>query len=322
MSAGQIPPMMLIGAAGFALLVIGAGSLLAMDSRSRLVEQRTKAVATSYAPVVMSAGGRSLRLKGAVKNASPLESLGKLIGLEPGRPDLYPVPWWTVPLAMFGFGFFLAKLVVFLVGDIGWVAWPAGWFLGSRWLLQRWLLKYRNELIKQLPDALAMIVRTVRAGIPVTEACQVAARESPALTAAEFGILSNEISVGRTMEDGLWKMAARTGLREYRFLAVALTLQAQTGGNLTETLEKLADVIRRRSALRQRGKALTSEGRATAVVLTILPFLVAAALTLVAPTYIVLLITDPLGKKILLAAITCLCLGLLTMRSMIKRSLS
>jgi tight adherence protein B len=188
--------------------------------------------------------------------------------------------------------------------------------------LLRWLTKYRNELIRQLPDALSMIVRTVRAGIPVTEACQVVARESPALTAVEFSILANEISVGRTMEDGLWKMAARTGLSEYRFLAVALTLQAQTGGNLTETLEKLADTIRRRSALRQRGKALTSEGRTTAIVLTALPFLVAGALTIVAPTYIALLITDPLGKKILLAAITCLCSGLLTMRSMIKRSLS
>jgi tight adherence protein B len=315
-------PMLMLGAAGFTLLAVGAGSLLVMDSRNRLVEQRTKAVATSYAPVVMSTGGRSLRLKGIVKNASLVERVGQLIGLEPGRPDLYPEPWWTVPLFMFGAGFLVAKLVVFLVGDFGWVAWPAGWFLGSRWLLRRWLTKYRNELIKQLPDALSMIVRTVRAGIPVTEACQVVARESPPLTAAEFSVLANEISVGRTMEDGLWKMAVRTGLREYRFLAVALTLQAQTGGNLTETLEKLADVIRRGSALRQRGKALTSEGRTTAIVLCVLPFLVAGALTIVAPTYIVLLVTDPLGKKILLAAITCLCSGLLTMRSMINRSLS
>jgi tight adherence protein B len=315
-------PMLMLGAAGFALLAVGAGSLLAMDSRNRLVEQRTRAVAASYAPVSASAAGRSLRLKGIATNASLAERAGQLIGLEPGRPDLYPVPWWTIPSVMLGAGFVLAKLVVFLVGEIGWIAWPIGWFLGSRWLLLHWLTKYRNELIRQLPDALSMIVRTVRAGIPVTEACQVVARESPALTAAEFSVLANEISVGRTMEDGLWKMAARTGLREYRFLAVALTLQAQTGGNLTETLEKLADVIRRRSALRQRGKALTSEGRTTAIVLTVLPFLVAGALTIVAPTYIVLLITDPLGKKILLAAITCLCSGLLTMRSMIKRSLS
>ena len=175
-------PMLMLGAAGFTLLAVGAGTLLAMDSRNRIVEQRTRAVASSYAPVTVSAAGRSVRLKGAATNASLVERTGQLIGLEPGRPDLYPVPWWTIPSVMLGFGFLIAKLVVFLIGDIGWIAWPIGWFLGSRALLLHWLTKYRNELIKQLPDALSMIVRTVRAGIPVTEACQVVARESPALT--------------------------------------------------------------------------------------------------------------------------------------------
>jgi tight adherence protein B len=304
------------------LLAAGAGTLLAIDSRNRLVEQRAKAVARPYAPAATSSIGRSLRLKGGGASVSIPERIGQLIGLEPNRPDLYPVPWWTVPLGMFAAGFLIGRIAVFLVGDYGWIAWPASWYFGSRWILRRWLLKYRDILIRQMPDALSMIVRTVRAGIPVTEACQVAARESPAVTAAEFSIVAHEIAVGRTMEDGLWKMASRTGLREYRFLAVALTLQAQTGGNLTETLEKLADVIRKRCAVRQRGKALSSEGRTTALVLTVLPFLVAGALCLVAPTYIVLLVTDPLGRKVLLAALGCLALGLLTMRSMIKRSLS
>jgi tight adherence protein B len=312
----------LAGSIAFMLLAVGAGSLLVMESRNRLIEDRTKAVTRPYAPAAVSSSGRSLQLKNTVTKINLLEWLGRLIGLEPGRPDLYPVPWWVVPVGMLTVGFFIAKFSVFLIGDYGWVAWPLSWFFGSRWLLLRWLLKYRDTLMRQLPDALSMIVRTVRAGIPVTEACQVVAREAPALTATEFGVLSGEISVGRTMEDGLWKMATRTGLREYRFLAVALSLQAQTGGNLTETLEKLADVIRKRSALRQRGKALSSEGRATAVVLTVLPFLVAGALCLVAPTYIILLVTDPLGRKFLLAALLSLFFGLMTMRSMIKRSLS
>jgi tight adherence protein B len=173
-----------------------------------------------------------------------------------------------------------------------------------------------------MPDGLSMIVRTVRAGIPVSEAFQVVARESPALTAKEFTTLAGEISVGRTMDDALWKMAMRTGLREYRFLAVALSLQAQTGGNLTETLEKLADVIRKRMALRQRGKALTSEGRATAVVLTTLPFLLSGVLFLITPAYVSLLFVDPLGKKFLLAAIICLGAGLFAVRHLIRRSLS
>jgi tight adherence protein B len=322
MSIQPVSPTLLLGAVGFMLLVAGAGTLLAIESRNRAIAQRARAVTRPYAPATASPTGRALRLRGGGENVSVPERIGQLIGLEPNRPDLYPVPWWTVPLAMFAVGFGIGRFADFLVGPYGWAAWPASWYFGCRWILRRWLLQYRDQLIKQMPDALSMIVRTVRAGVPVTEACQVVARESPPLTAAEFSIVAHEIAVGRTMEDGLWKMASRTGLREYRFLAVALTLQAQTGGNLTETLEKLADVIRRRCALRQRGRALSSEGRATALVLTALPFLVGGALFVVAPDYIVLLVTDPLGRKVLLAALAFLAMGLFTMRTMIKRSLS
>ena len=318
----HVPNTLLLGTAAFVMLTVAAGWLLALDARGRLLAQRTIAVAKPYAPVVLSQGTRSLRLKGTTQNAGLAERLGHLIGLEVDRPDLHRAPWWSVLLAMVAVGFCAAQFAIFLVGDLGWLAGPAGWFLGSRWYFKRGLQNYRDTLIRQMPDALGMIVRTVRAGIPVTEAFQVVAREAPALTAKEFSFLTGEISVGRTLDDALWKMAARTGLREYRFLAVALALQAQTGGNLTETLEKLADVLRKRSALRQRGKALTSEGRATAVVLTTLPFLVAGVLFLITPAYIALLVVDPLGKKFLLGALGCLGTGLFVIRQMIRRSLS
>ena len=322
MTAGHIPNTALIGFAAFSLLAGAAGWLLALDNRSRALVERTSAVARPYAPVVSTSAARALRLRGNKTEIALAERLGRLIALELDRPDLYAAPWWVVVIIMFVVGFGAARFAVFLVGNIGWAAWPAGWFMACRWFFSRGSRRYRATLINQMPDALSMIVRTVRAGIPVTEAFQVVARESPALTAKEFGILTGEISVGRGMDDALWKMAARTGLREYRFLAVALSLQAQTGGNLTETLEKLADVIRKRSALRQRGKALTSEGRATAIILTALPFLVAGILFIITPAYIALLVLDPLGKKFLLAALGCLGTGLFVIRQMIRRSLS
>jgi tight adherence protein B len=322
LSLEHIPNAVLLAGSGCFLLAVAAAWLLLLDQRSRVLAQRTTAVARPYAPVPTSSVARSLRLKGNVTSAGPGERIGRLIGLEINRPDLYPTRWWVVLIVMIGVGFVLARIALFLIGDIGWVAWPLGWYLGSRWFFIRAMRTYRDTLIRQMPDALAMIVRTVRAGIPVTEAFQVVARESPALTAKEFTILTGELSVGRSMDDALWKMANRTGLREYRFVAVALSLQAQTGGNLTETLEKLADVIRKRAALRQRGKALTSEGRATAVVLTALPFLVAGVLFLITPAYIALLVVDPLGRKFLLAALGCLGTGLLVIRQMIRRSLS
>jgi tight adherence protein B len=318
----QIPTTILLGSSAFFLLTVAGVWLLALDSRSRALAQRTRAVSRPYAPAIASTATRSLRLKGNKANARFGERIGHMIGLELDRPDLYPVPWWVVLTGMVGVGFVFARFGLFMVGPLGWLAWPVGWFFASRWFFIRAMRKYRDTLMRQMPDALSMIVRTVRAGIPVTEAFLVVARESPALTAKEFSILSGEMSVGRTMDDALWKMAARTGLREYRFVAVALSLQAQTGGNLTETLEKLADVIRKRMALRERGKALTSEGRATAIVLTVLPFLVASVLLLIRPDYISLLVLDPMGKRFLLAALGCLGLGLFTIRQMIRRSLT
>jgi tight adherence protein B len=315
-------PIALLGAGGFMLLVLAAGTLLVLDSRSRVVAQRTAAVTRSYAQASTPLDVRPLRLMASRTSADTKHQLSHLIGLEIDRPDLYGTPWWIVLLGMVFVGFMVAELAVFFAGKPGWLAWPVGWFLGSRWYFKSCMVKYHDTLIRQMPDALGMIVRTVRAGIPVTEAFIVVARESPKLTAREFGILTGEISLGRTMDDGLWKVAARTGLREYRFLAVALTLQAKTGGNLTETLEKLAELIRKRSALRQRGKALSSEGRATAVILTVLPFLVAGALLVIQPEYILLLVNDPIGRRFLLGALGCLVVGYLTMRSMIRRSLA
>jgi tight adherence protein B len=245
-----------------------------------------------------------------------------MVGLEIDRPDLYPLPWWVVFLASLVTGFVVARITIYLVGPIGWAAWPTAWLLGARWLFLHWQRKYQTTLLRQLPDALAMIVRSVRAGIPVSDAFGVVAREAPPLTAREFTLMHGELSVGLMLDEALWKLAARTGLREYRFLAVALSLQAQTGGNLTETLDNLAEVIRKRAALRQRGRALTSEARATAMVLAALPVAVGGILFIISPGYIVLLFVDPLGKKILLGVFASLFMGLATIRSLIRRTLA
>src|SRR5271166_2766635 len=99
---------------------MAAGWLLALDSRSRTLAQRTRNVSRPYAPAVTSSAARSLRLRGSATNTGLAERLSRLIGLEMNRPDLYPVPWWVVLVLMVGVGFAAARLVLFLVGDIGW----------------------------------------------------------------------------------------------------------------------------------------------------------------------------------------------------------
>jgi tight adherence protein B len=173
-----------------------------------------------------------------------------------------------------------------------------------------------------LPDSLGMVVRAVRAGIPVVEALRTVGREVPDPTGAEFRRLSDQLAIGITMEDALKRLARRSGLPEYRFFAVSLTLQNSAGGNLTETLDNLADVVRKRVATRQRGHALASQARASAYVLSAVPVIAAAALMLINPRYVLVLFNDPRGNIVLACAIASLATGLGTMKAIIRRSLS
>jgi tight adherence protein B len=130
------------------------------------------------------------------------------------------------------------------------------------------------------------------------------------------------VSIGVTLEDALREMSTRNDVPEYRFFTTALALQSQTGGGLSEALEGLADVIRRRLALRARGEALAGEAKTSIIILAALPFVSGGALEVINPTYIGRLFTDHGCEKILLAAIIMLTCGLLVMRGMIRKMLA
>jgi tight adherence protein B len=123
------------------------------------------------------------------------------------------------------------------------------------------------------------------------------------------------------MDDAMNKMARRSGLPEYRFFATALALQNQTGGALSETLENLADVIRKRAALKAKGMAMTSEAKATAAILAALPIILGALLWVLSPAYISLLFTDATGRSLFGAAVVSLITGLFVIRTIIRKSL-
>jgi tight adherence protein B len=116
-------------------------------------------------------------------------------------------------------------------------------------------------------------------------------------------------------------MAQRTGLPEYQFFATALSLQAQTGGGLTETLENLADVIRKRVALRSKAYALASEARASSMVLAALPFVSGLGLAVLSPDYVGVLVFEENGRNLLGIAALSLATGVLSMRIIIRTSL-
>ena len=135
-------------------------------------------------------------------------------------------------------------------------------------------------------------------------------------------MLAEELAIGVPLEDALRALAARTGMPEYRFFATTVVLQAQTGGGLSEALENLADVVRKRVALRARGYALASEARTSAMVLSALPFVAGGTMLVLTPDYMDLLFTTSTGHQMLGIAALSLVVGHCAMRSLIRRTLS
>jgi tight adherence protein B len=182
--------------------------------------------------------------------------------------------------------------------------------------------RVRRKLLNQFPDAIGLIVRAVRAGIPVTEGIAEVARELATPTGPEFKRIRDEISIGVDLETALWTAANRIRLPEYRFFVVTIVLQRETGGNLAEILESLAETIRKRKALRERAHALSAEAKTSVYILAALPFVAGAGLFVLSRAYIVRLFTTSDGKMLLGLAVVSLILGLGTMHLMIRRALS
>ncbi|WP_428534027.1 type II secretion system F family protein [Rhodopila sp.] len=297
--------------------------LLARDHRlARQRSQRIEGIASAHRLSRSDGTQRGHRL-GLQRQGASLASRGaKLLRYDPSHRAIYPVKLIVVLLAAVPPAALFARIVVEFLGTAGWLALPGAWTLICRAFYGWCEDRHVSTLFKQFPDALAMIVRAVRVGLPMVEALKVVARESPEPTAAEFVGLVAQTSIGVSLEDALREMAERNRLPEYRFFATALSLQSQTGGGLAETLENLADTIRKRLAARLRGHALAAEARMSSYILGALPVVTGILLVLTNPSYIGVLFTDPTGRNLLLTAIALLSVGGFIMRSMIRKSLT
>jgi len=244
-----------------------------------------------------------------------------IFGFDPAHASHYPIPWIIVLVLAMLMARMVAGVLTIIVGDLAFFTIPVIWVFLARAFFG-WVDDRRRQLLRnQMPDALSMIVRSVRVGIPVTEAMRHVARQSQSPTAPEFERIASDLTIGTRLDVSLKSMAQRTGLPEYQFFATALTLQSQTGGGLTETLENLADVIRKRVALRSKAYALASEARTSSMVLAALPFVSGLGLAVLSPSYIAVLFTEESGRNLLGVAILSLSTGILAMRMIIRTSL-
>jgi tight adherence protein B len=190
------------------------------------------------------------------------------------------------------------------------------------WLPHRFVTfmikRRRNHFIMLLPEALDLIVRGLRSGLPITEAIKVVGQELPDPVGMEFRRIIESFSIGLTLEQALWAVAERVGVPEFRFFAISLTVQQETGGNLTETLDNLADVLRRRKQVKLKIRALTGEARASASILGALPFIMFGALMLIRPEYGMVLVDTNQGRIFLAVGFTLISTGIFIMMRMTK----
>lgn len=308
--------------AGSIIVMAAAAWLFSADRRLRAERQRISDVAAPHLPPSLTV--REVRRPWSDSNGRG-GGFGQILAyanVEIDRPDLYPAPWWVIFFVACLLAFLVVSAGVFFIGPVAWFSLPVDTFFLVRMVFRVFQARRTAQLYHQLPDALAMIVRSVRVGFTVQDAMRIVSEEGQWPTSAEFRRVIDEIRVGGAIQDALIKLARRSALLEYRFLAVALALQSQSGGSLSETLDNLADVVRKRVALKARGIALASEARTTMYVLGGLPFVVAMALMVLTPAYLMPLVTTSGGKKLLFAGIALLCMGFGSMKYIIKKSVS
>jgi tight adherence protein B len=311
---------------GACLCLVGLAFSFLLVNRA---QERSRRLATRLAQTLGPGSGTSptfivqkLRVSVPVAKRSALDRVAGFFGADMARTDLYPIAWWLVPPLAFIPARLVAMVLEFLVGPMAIFVVPfACWLVCWKYFSGRHAQRV-TVLFQQMPEALAMIVRAVRVGIPVSEAIRVVAHEAAKPTCFEFARLADDVAIGSPLDEALRNMAERNGVPEYRFFATALSLQAQTGGGISETLENLADVIRKRVAARARGKALAAEARTSALVLSVLPVLALATLWLMNPDYVAVLFDTEPGHMILASAALLLTVGTFVMRTMIHRSLS
>jgi tight adherence protein B len=221
----------------------------------------------------------------------------------------YPVSIYiliSLILAFAGFSVFNTFLEMFFLSLlIG----PAGLLLPWGYLYVRKRVRMK-KFERQLPEALELVARSLRAGVSFSGALQHITENFDDPLGTEFGEALFQINYGYSVVDALKNMTGRVECPDMKFFVVSVALQAETGGNLAEISESIARVIRERFKFRDKVRALTGEGKLTAIVLGCLPFFVIGALAIVNPGYLVPLYTEPVGKLISGAALAMMGLGI------------
>jgi len=328
-----LPTPMVVLAAGVMLAVLLAGyAVSAVGGGDERRARRVRAVSRrgrgdSATPTRASASQASLRrsttdsgiriLDAAIKKYVPKPEMMRKRLMRTGLAlslGNYVLANGVVLLGVFGLLWEYVGLSPVLAGML---AVPAG--LGVPHFVVGFLIRRRQQkFLSMFPEALDLVVRGLKSGLPVTESMRVVAKEIEDPVGGEFQQIIDYIHLGNTMEESLWLASERIGVPEFRFFVVSISVQRETGGNLGETLENLADILRKRRQAKLKVKALSSEARASAMIIGALPFLMFALIRGINPEYTQTLLSDPRGLSMLVAGGIWMGIGAAVMWKMVR----
>jgi len=198
-------------------------------------------------------------------------------------------------------------LALFAVG-LGFPRWVLGFLTGRR----------MKKFTHHFATAIDVIVRSVRSGLPVNEALRIVAKESPEPVRSEFAKLVEGLKVGVTIDQGLARMRDSMPTSEVGFFAIVMTIQSKSGGNLSEALGNLSNVLRDRKRLQGKIQAMSSEAKASAMIIGSLPPAVMTLVYVTTPDYMKVLFTEKMGNLLLAGCLVWMSIGILVMRKMIN----
>ncbi|WP_417455754.1 type II secretion system F family protein [Kordiimonas sp.] len=213
----------------------------------------------------------------------------------------------ALSLFLAGFGFLLA-LAAGIIAGIG---------LPHMWVSNRMTAR-KDKFTKQFPEAMDLMVRGLKSGLPVNECIANVATELPEPTGVEFRKITDAMRLGKQLEEALWETADRLDTPDFKFFVISLVVQRETGGNLGETLGNLSTILRQRQAMKLKVKAMSSEAKASAWIVGLLPFIMLGAIMTMNYDYGIILFTNPKAIMAGIGALIWMSLGIFIMSRMIK----
>lgn len=193
-----------------------------------------------------------------------------------------------------------------------------GMFGLPRWILYKMIQRRQAKFLRELANALDVVTRGVKSGLPLNECLQIVSRESPEPICSEFREVVEQQRIGVSLAEGLERMTQRMPLQEVKFLTIVISIQQQSGGNLSEALANLSGVLRDRIRMQMKVQAMSSEAKASAMVLASLPFMVTFMIYGASPDYIAPLFATKTGNFFVIAGLGWMGCGVMVMRKMIN----